>query len=127
MPVTSLFGAPVPEPPCRLSAAPTSRISSSTKSSQPAYARVMITAKNFAFHWLLEVFTWDGATGTYSEQLVKTDIGSKTNKWLYNKPCCGQYGVIPQAGNSAVALRGVESHRLTNLVQFGSHLHGVLT
>lgn len=84
-------------------------------------------AKNYAFEWLLEAFTWSGATGTYSEQLVKTDIGSERDKWLYNKPCCGRFGMIPQAGNDTVALRGVESHRFTNVSQYGSHVHGVLT
>ena len=84
-------------------------------------------SKNYSFQWIVDAFTWSGAAGSYSEQLVKTGVGSRQNKWLYNKPCCGQYGAIPQAGNDAVALRGVESHRLTNLVQFGTHLHGVLT
>src|SRR5438309_1365269 len=34
--------------------------------------------------------------------------------------------MIPQSGSETVALRGVESHRLNNLVQFGNHLHGVM-
>jgi hypothetical protein len=51
-------------------------------------------------------------------------VGSKQDKWLYSKPCCGRNGVIPQAGNDAT--RTVESHRLTNLVQFESHLYGAL-
>jgi hypothetical protein len=34
--------------------------------------------------------------------------------------------VIPQAGNDNISLRTVESHRLTNVAQFGSHLYGVL-
>ena len=84
-------------------------------------------ASNFSFDWLVDSFTWNGSTGTWSEQLVKTAVGSMENLWLYNKPCCGQLGIISQAGNDAVALRGVESHRLSNLVQAGSHVHGVMT
>jgi hypothetical protein len=34
--------------------------------------------------------------------------------------------IFPQAGHDTISLRAAESHRLTNLVQFGSHLHGVL-
>ena len=78
----------------------------------------------------MEAFTWSGATGTYNaggaEQTVKTGVGSTANKWLYSKPCCGPLGVIPQAGNETIALRVAESHRLTNLVQFGTHLQGVM-
>jgi hypothetical protein len=85
---------------------------------------------NFLFHWVVDTFRWNGATGNYNsggEQEVKTDVGSIQDRWLYSKPCCGQLGTIPQAGNDTIALRVVESHRLTNLVQFGSHLQGVLT
>jgi hypothetical protein len=77
----------------------------------------------------VDTFTWNGVTGTWNtggEQLVKTDVGSKQNKWLYNKPCCGPTAIFPQAGSNAISLRAAESHRLTNLAQFGSHLHGVL-
>ena len=88
-------------------------------------------ATNFAFHWVVDTFTWNGATGTGTynigvEQEIKTDVGSKQNKWLYSKPCCGPLGSIPQAGNDTIALRVAENHRLTNVVQFGSHLHGVV-
>jgi hypothetical protein len=86
-------------------------------------------ATNSSFSWIVDTFTWNGLTGTYDiggEQLVKTDIGSRQNKWVYNKPCCGQLAVFPQAGNEAISLRAAESHRLNNLVQFGSHLHGVM-
>jgi hypothetical protein len=60
------------------------------------------------------------------QQWVKTDIGSKANKWLYNSPCCGADGSIPQAGSEKVRLRASGSHRMMNVVQAGSHLHGVL-
>jgi len=79
------------------------------------------------FEWVVNSFTWKGATGTWSEQLVKTDIGSKQNKWLYSKPCCGLLGSIPQKGNDKIVLRVAESHRLTNVVQFGAHVQGALT
>jgi len=85
---------------------------------------------NFPFHWVVDTFTWNGATGKYNiggEQEVKTDVGSTQDKWLYSKPCCGPLGSVPQAGNDTIVLRVAESHRLTNLVQFGSHLQGVLT
>jgi outer membrane protein assembly factor BamB len=87
-------------------------------------------SNNYSFGWVVETFSWNGATGTYNvggEQVVKTDVGSRKNKWLYNKPCCGPLSIIPQAGNDAILLRAAESHRLSNLFQFGSHLHGVLT
>jgi len=83
-------------------------------------------AGNYSFQWLIDSFTWNGASGTWSEQLVKTAVGSEQNKWLYNKPCCGQLGIVPQAGNDAVALRGVEGHRFSNMVQSGSHLYGAM-
>jgi hypothetical protein len=85
---------------------------------------------NFAFQWVVNTFTWNGATGTYNaggaQQAVKTDVGSTANKWFYNTPCCGATASIPQAGNDTVTLRAAASHRLMNLVQFGSHLHAVL-
>ena len=82
---------------------------------------------NFPFHWIVETFTWNGSGGAYSQsaQIIKTDIGSKQDKWLYNLPCCNASASIPQAG-SEIALRAAESHRLSNLVQFGSHLYGTL-
>jgi hypothetical protein len=86
-------------------------------------------AINYPFNWLVETFNWNGSSGTYNaggEQEIKTDVGSARNKWLYSKPCCGEIATIPQAGNNAIGLRVAESHRLLNLVQFGSHLHGVL-
>ena len=87
-------------------------------------------AKNFPFHWVVDTFTWNRATGTYNangEQEIKTGVGSTEDKWFYSKPCCGQTGSIPQTGNDTIALRVTESHRLNNLVQFGSHLQVVLT
>ena len=85
---------------------------------------------NFSFHWIVNTFTWNGATGTYNAaggpQAVKTDIGSTQNKWLYNTPCCGETLSIPQAGSDTITLRAATSHRLMNLVQHGSHLQGVL-
>jgi hypothetical protein len=84
---------------------------------------------NFSFHWIVNTFTWTGATGTYNaggtQQVIKTDIGSKENKWLYNSPCCGQDMSIPQAGSEST-LRAATSHRLMNVVQHGSRLYGVL-
>jgi len=86
-------------------------------------------ATNFSFDWVVNTFTWNGSGGTYnasgSQQLIKTDIGSKENKWLYNQPCCGPLMSIPQMG-SDITLRAATSHRLMNVVQHGSHLHGVL-
>lgn len=84
---------------------------------------------NSSFHWIVNTFTWNGATGTYNDggtqQVIKTDIGSKENKWLYNSPCCGPTMSIPQAGSEGT-LRAATSHRLMNVVQHGSKLHGVL-
>jgi len=84
---------------------------------------------NFSFHWIVNTFTWNGAAGTYnfggSQQVIKTDIGSRENKWLYNSPCCGPTMSIPQAGNE-FTLRAATSHRLMNVVQRGSYLYGVL-
>lgn len=84
---------------------------------------------NFPFEWIIDTFTWNGPTGTYStgnaEQTIKTDVGSKQDKWLYNLPCCTANAGIAQAG-SDIVLRSAESHRLANLVQFGSHLYGAL-
>ena len=84
---------------------------------------------NFPFEWVIDTLTWNGPSGTYStgnaEQIVKTDVRSKENKWLYNLPCCTANAGIAQAG-SQVLLRSAESHRLSNLVQFGSHLYGAL-
>jgi hypothetical protein len=85
-------------------------------------------SNNFPFEWIVDTFTWNGRDGVYNaggEQIVKTDAGSTRNKWLYNLPCCGATAVMPQAG-SDIGLRAAESHRLINLVQFGSHIYGVL-
>jgi len=88
-----------------------------------------LMATNLSFEWLVNTFTWNGASGTYSaghsEQRVKTDVGSRQNKWLYNMPCCGPRSAIPQAG-SDLPLRSGSSHRLMNLVQFGHHLYGAM-
>jgi hypothetical protein len=86
-------------------------------------------SKNFPFHWIVDTFTWNGAAGKYNvngEQEIKTGTGSTEDKWLYNKPCCAPAGGLPQAGDSANTLRVTESHRLTNLVQYGSHLYTIL-
>jgi hypothetical protein len=48
---------------------------------------------NYPFQWVVEMFTWDGPTGTFDadgEQTVRTDVGSKRDKWWYSKPCCGR-------------------------------------
>jgi hypothetical protein len=84
-------------------------------------------AMNDPFEWVVDTFTWKGATGTWSEQTVKTGIGSKQNKWLYSKPCCGPLGSIPQKGNDKIVLRVAESHRFTNVVQSGAHIQGAMT
>ena len=84
---------------------------------------------NFPFHWLVDTFTWNGAAGKFNvngEQEIKTGIGSTEDKWLYSKPCCAPTGGFAQAGDSVNTLRITESHRLINLVQFGSHLYTVL-
>jgi hypothetical protein len=84
---------------------------------------------NFSFTWLVNTFTWDGPTGIYNsggtQQVVKTDIGSKTNKWRFNTFCCGADLAAPQAG-SDIRLRVGTAHRLMNVMQAGSHLHAVL-
>lgn len=83
---------------------------------------------NFPFEWLVETFNWHGPTGTYNaggEQVIKTDVGSKENKWLYNLPCCGPVAALPQKG-SDIVVRSGESHRMVNLVESGSHLYGAL-
>src|SRR5215475_7423512 len=58
------------------------------------------------------------------DQVVKTDVGSHQDKWLYNLPCCGKNSSVPQAGTD-IRVRAQESHRLNNLVQYGSHLQAV--
>ncbi|HKU14171.1 MAG TPA: hypothetical protein VJQ52_07220 [Steroidobacteraceae bacterium] len=87
------------------------------------------SSTNYPFNWVVNTFTWNGPTGTYNwggtQQLVKTDIGSKADKWVYNTPCCGENNSIPQAGTD-VTIRAAGSHRILNIVQVGSHLHGVL-
>ncbi len=85
-------------------------------------------SKNFEFEWIVDTFTWNGPSGTWNaggEQLVKTDVGSKQNKWLYNLPCCGPLAKMAQKG-SDIGLRAAESHRLINLVQQGTHVYGAL-
>ncbi len=83
--------------------------------------------QDLAFDWLVDTFTWKGTTGSYNnggeEQRVKTDVGSKRSKWLYNFPCCGPRSAIPQGGTD-MALRSGGSHRLMNIFQSGTHLHG---
>jgi hypothetical protein len=99
------------------------------KSCDHSAANACQRSANFSFQWVVNTFTWNGAAGTYNaggvQQAVKTDVGSTANKWVYNTPCCGTTASIPQAG-SDVTLRAAGSHRLMNVVQFGSHLHGVL-
>jgi len=84
---------------------------------------------NFPFNWVVDTLIWNGTTAIYNspggQQVVKTDIGSKQNKWLYSTPCCGATAAIPQAG-SDIPMRIAESHRFLNLVQFGTHLLGAL-
>jgi hypothetical protein len=86
-------------------------------------------AVNSSFHWIVNTFTWNGATGTYNaggaQQVIKTGIGSQENQWLYNSPCCGENMSVPQAGSEST-LRAATSHRLMNVVQHGSYLHGAL-
>jgi hypothetical protein len=84
-------------------------------------------AMHYSFEWIVDAFTWNGPTGTYAEQLVNTAIGSKENRWLFSKPCCGVQASSPQAGSSKVELRGAESHRFNNAVQFGTHVLGVMS
>ena len=84
---------------------------------------------NYPFHWIVDTFIWNGVSGKYNvngEQEIKTGIDSTEDKWLYSKPCCAPTGGIPQAGDRVNTLRITESHRLTNLVQYGSHLYTVL-
>jgi hypothetical protein len=87
-------------------------------------------SNNYQFRWIVDSFTWSGSTGSWNaggEQLVNTDVGSKQNKWLYSKPCCGPTAIFPQSGNAEIKLRAAESHRLTNTVQAGSHLYAALS
>ena len=65
-----------------------------------------------------------GLTTPAASRLVRTGVGFDGRQWLYSKPCCGAIGPFRQAGNDTIALRAAESHRLVNLVQFGSHLYG---
>jgi hypothetical protein len=85
-------------------------------------------ATDFQFEWVINTFTWVGAAGTYNtgggQYTVKTGVGSKEDVWFYSKPCCGSVASIPQAGSS-IPLRAAESHRMHNLVQFGTHLFAV--
>jgi hypothetical protein len=97
-----------------------------TKSCTRAVVGGCQNGMNDPFVWVVESFTWNGAKGTYKEQLVKTEVGSKENRWLYSKPCCGALGSSKQAGSDTIELRGVESHRLTNLAQWGAHVQGVM-
>ncbi|MBE3065060.1 MAG: hypothetical protein IMZ69_08590 [Spirochaetes bacterium] len=101
-----------------------------TKSCEHTKGSTCQRATDFPFQWVVNTFTWNGPTGTYNvggaQQTVKTDIGSTANKWLYNTPCCGTAMSIPQAGSSTVTLRAAGSHRVMNVIQVGSHLHGVL-
>jgi hypothetical protein len=84
---------------------------------------------NFPFTWLVNTFTWNGRTGTYNsggaQQVIKTDVGSKANKWVFNTPCCGLDLGAPQAGTD-IRVRVGTMHRLMNVMQAGSHLHAVL-
>ncbi len=82
---------------------------------------------HYPFRWVVSSFTWSGATGSYTEQELKTGIGGTEDVWLYSKPCCGRMGSIPQKGDDKIVLRVAESHRMTNLVQRGSHIYGVET
>lgn len=99
------------------------------KSCDQAAQHACQRSTNFSFHWIVNTFTWNGATGTYNsggaQQVIKTGIGSKENQWLYNSPCCGPNMSIPQASSQST-LRAATSHRLMNVVQHGSHLYGVL-
>jgi hypothetical protein len=85
---------------------------------------------DFPFQWVVNTFTWNGPTGTYNaggaQQAIQTDVGSKASRWLYNTPCCGTAASSSQAGSATVTLRAAASHRVMNVVQVGSHLHGVL-
>lgn len=85
---------------------------------------------NYSFEWLVSAFTWQGTSGNFTaigdEQKVKTDIGSKANKWLYNFPCCGPRSAIPQAA-TGLPLRSGASSRLMDVVQQGSDLYGVIS
>jgi hypothetical protein len=101
----------------------------SAKTCERATVGACQNSTGYSFSWLVETFTWKGVSGTYNpggEQVVKTDVGSTRNKWFYSKPCCGPMATLGQAGNDTIGLRAAESHRLTNLVQFGSHLYGVM-
>ncbi|HKU17046.1 MAG TPA: hypothetical protein VJQ52_21805, partial [Steroidobacteraceae bacterium] len=93
------------------------------------YACQRSPIKNYPFNWIVNTFTWKGSKGTYNwggrQQLLKTDVGSKADKWVYNTPCCGEDNSIPQAGTD-VTVRAAGSRRVMNIVQVGSHLHGVL-
>jgi hypothetical protein len=79
-------------------------------------------ATQFSFNWILTSVTWSGTTATFSaDQVIKTDIGSAQNKWIYNVPKTP----TAQAGTS-VGIRATESHRILGAVQNGTHIYTVL-
>jgi hypothetical protein len=85
-----------------------------------------VSAGNFPFQWLVNTFTWNGLTGTYNkngtEQVLKTEVGSTADKWVYNTPCCGPASSISQKG-SEIELRTGTTHHMSNAMQLGSHLY----
>ena len=85
-----------------------------------------VSAGNFPFKWLVNTFTWNGPTGAYNkngaQQVIKTEVGSTADKWVYNTQCCGPADSIPQKGTD-VQLRTSQSHHMANTIQVGSHLY----
>ncbi len=80
------------------------------------------SATDDSFEWVVTTVTWSGTTAVYSgDQLVKTGSGGAANAWLFNTPIAA----VTQLG-SATQLRPIESHRLMNASQNGSHLYGAL-
>jgi len=79
-------------------------------------------ATQFSFNWIVTAVTWSGTTASFAaDQVVKTDIGSAQNKWIYNVPKTP----TAQAGTT-IGIRATESHRILGAVQNGTHVYTVL-
>jgi hypothetical protein len=79
-------------------------------------------AAAYSFHWIVNTLTWNGPTLTYGpDQIIKTDVGSAQDLWIYNTPIAA----VSQLG-TATQIRPVESHRVMNGSQHGTHVHSAL-
>ncbi len=79
-------------------------------------------AVGYSFQWIVNPVTWSGSTASYgADQVIKTNVGSTQNQWIYNVPIAA----VSQLG-STMQIRPIEGHRLMNVSQVGSHLYGAL-